>query len=218
MMKQLRRLFAPLMILMASLVLLVAGLWKAGQRVSQISFPAEVETLANGVLPLPDFSFTLSLPKRIKLGTVEHLQLRLSPGSVNSNSKDEIFSSYSLALESRLDLTGGTFTPQGLITAPITSGQTLVFIWNVQAVKTGDLSGTIWIYLSVMPLEKGSGEELALYALPVEIPVTTVLGLSVDVAIVLSGFGILVSVIISAFILTKDIHNKSNQKSMKKRK
>jgi hypothetical protein len=67
-------------------------------------------------------------------------------------------------------------------------------------------------------LEKGAGEELALYALPVEIPVTTILGLSTDVTIVLAGFGILISVVISAFIYTKETNDKNIRKLKKKRK
>jgi hypothetical protein len=218
MMRQLHRFLIPILLISASITMLVSALWNVGLLSSQIPFPADVETLSNEVLTLPDYSLTLELPKRIKLGSVEHLQLRLSPNTSNSNKHADIFSRFSLALESRLDLTGGTSTPLGLITAPITSGQTLVFVWNVKAGSADDLSGTIWIYLSVLPLEKGAGEELALYALPVEIPVTTILGLSTDVTIVLAGFGILISVVISAFIYTKETNDKNIRKLKKKRK
>jgi hypothetical protein len=147
MMRQLHRFLIPILLISASITMLVSALWNVGLLSSQIPFPADVETLSNEVLTLPDYSLTLELPKRIKLGSVEHLQLRLSPNTSNSNKHADIFSRFSLALESRLDLTGGTSTPLGLITAPITSGQTLVFVWNVKAGSADDLSGTIWIYL-----------------------------------------------------------------------
>ncbi len=217
-MKQLRRFLVPLILFLVSLAVLIAGLWKVGHLSSQLNFPAELETSSNGIILLPDYALILELPKRIKLGTVEHLQLRLSPKTIDPSPEGDIFSRYSLALESRLDLIGGTSTPLGLISAPITSGKTLVFVWNVQAGSVEDLSGTIWLYLSVMHLEKGVGEELALYALPVDIPVTTILGLSTDVAIVLAGFGILISVVISAFILTQNTDRKSSRKSLRKRR
>ncbi len=218
MMKQLRRFLVPLILFLVSLALLVAGLWKVGHFSSQLNFPAEVETLSNGVVPLPDYALILEIPKRIKLGTVEHLLLRLSPNTIDPSPDGEIFSSYSLALESRLDLIGGTSTPLGLISAPITFGKTLAFVWNVQAGSVEDLTGTIWLYLSVTHLEKGVGEELALYALPVDIPVTTILGLSIDVAIILAGFGILISVVISAVILTQHNDKRTSRKSPKKRR
>lgn len=214
----LRRFLVPLVLFLVSVALLVAGLGKVGHFSSRLTFPAEVETLSNGIIPLPDFALILELPKRIKLGTVEHLQLRLSPNKLDTNQDVDIFSRYSLALESRLDLIGGVSTPQGLISAPITSGRTLVFVWNVQAESANDLTGTIWLYLSVMHLGKGAGEELALYALPIEIPLITILGLSTDVAIVLAGFGILISFMTSAFILTKYNDKKTARKPTQKRK
>jgi hypothetical protein len=213
-----RRFIVPFILFLVSVALLLAGLWKVGHYSSQLTFPAEVETSSSGIIPLPEYTLMVELPKRIKLGTVEHLQLRLSPNTLDTNHDADIFSRFSLALESRLDLIGGVSTPQGLISAPAISGKTLVFVWNVHAESANDLTGTIWLYLSLMPLETGAGEELALYALPIEIPVTTILGLSTDVAIVLAGFGILISIVTSAFILSKHNDKKTVRKPAQKRK
>jgi hypothetical protein len=143
-------------------------------------------------------------PKRVRLGDDGTLRLTIGPrsnleskatensiplavsgstqntGSVNSN----------LILQTHLDLPGVVHTPTGEVSQAILPGQPSVFIWYLRPLVSGIYQGKVWLHLISMPRSGGQKQRILLAAMPVEIEVVTLLGMSGNQARLLGSLGL----------------------------
>ncbi len=80
--------------------------------------------------------------------------------------------------EARLDVIGGEASPNDLISTPLLPGRSAQFNWSLTPAQAGKVEGTLWIYLDTVTQDSGNDEPFPLAALPVEVDVVSLLGLS----------------------------------------
>lgn len=118
---------------------------------------------------------------------------------------DENHSAF-LSFETRLDLpsSGITLKPPGMINANMSPGHQQTFSFNVSAKEAGFFTGTLWVKMLFIPAnETGKVYEKTIFAIPIEIKVNSILGMSQKQANLLSICGMLFSLIIIFFIKKK---------------
>ena len=139
-------------ILLVGLALLTVSTWP---------LPAErMEWMANPTGSLQgEFNFALAWPVSIRASEPRpaRLTVRPPPGQPANT-----------LIEARLEFAGLVITPAGIMAQPIGAAETLEFRWELEPLKAGVHSGTLWIYTS--PLVSGSSvQRTALVARPLQV-------------------------------------------------
>lgn len=94
----------------------------------------------------------------------------------------DLYDSHTLVATARLDMAGIQVLPQGDISLPMVRGQTVTFLWSLNAPEEGRYKGTLWLYLNLLPKSGGVGEQRLLLARQMDIEARSFLGLPVITA------------------------------------
>ncbi len=140
----------------------------------------------------------VELPKKIRAGDSDVLRLSLvmdesgqvtptaeAGGHAASGEPVEIpnlYDSYNIIAEARLDLAGMEVQPQGSVKQPMQPGVPVEFVWSLSPNHPGNFRGMLWLYLNLIPKAGGAQDQRALLARPVEIKAVTVLGMAAPLA------------------------------------
>jgi hypothetical protein len=176
------------------------------QAPAQLPTQAPLATLAPTQSPLPQPGpqllerrlVVLEWPPRIRVGDGDRLRLTLlvdSQGRITPSVETaghqvsaqpvtipDLYDTHNLLIETRLDLAGVAVEPQGVVSQPMLRGQLLSFYWSIRPADVGQLRGTLWIFLVMVPKDGGPVQRQTLLAPPVDIEAISVLGLPAGVA------------------------------------
>jgi hypothetical protein len=135
-----------------SLPLLVWGFW-----------PPRRETVTLPLLPAPGM---LSLPEArtiyltfspvMRAGDAQIIELNLSADGEAGDAS--LYEEYNVIVEARLYLLFADVRPANIVSTALAEGGAATFYWEVNPREVGELRGTVWLYLRLVP--KAGGEEM----------------------------------------------------------
>jgi TRAP-type C4-dicarboxylate transport system permease small subunit len=203
-----------LLLLVLSIVLIIGGTRKSSLTSSALSFPDQIQLSSGETYQIPSYKIELSQPTTLIMGTISHVYVDIHPLGISTNTLFPLITEgFQVNLESKLEITNAQIAPSGLVHAALKSDQDTQLTWNITTDQSSSLSGTLWIYLAVQPKTSSSiSEELPLFAIPLNIAVSTVLGLRADLALVIGIFGGLFTI---AFLIVALRLNSFKQKTKK---
>lgn len=108
--------------------------------------------------------------------------------------------SCALALETRLVIPNLRTVPGDVIIQPFVGDDTQSFVFTISPLASGTVSGKLWVYADVRDTANGEGQSLPLFAIPLDLPVWTILGASPVLARYVS---LLILLILLAFDLRR---------------
>lgn len=132
--------------------LLVWGFWPP-RRVTTVLPLLPVD----GMPSLPE-AWTIHLKSSpvMRSGDSQTVELNLSAdGKVVDAS---LYEEYNVIVEARLELPFADVRPENVISTTLEKGGAATFYWDVNPRVEGDLRGTVWLYLRLVP--KAGGEEI----------------------------------------------------------
>jgi hypothetical protein len=172
---------------------------------------------------LEPLTLNLDSPLSVHLGDITAIRLTVTidaRGNVSVATNDsaatpvadvsDVFDSYNVIVETRLDLPRLYTAPAELVSQPILVGQSITFTWTVRADAVGEYEGTVWFFLRFVPKGDnpesgeqvtGPGSELAVAAIPFELRVISLLGIKGSTARVIGTVGLFVSILIALPLL-----------------
>lgn len=167
--------------------------------------PGEGET-APGPAAIPERRMlTLEYPPGIRAGDSDVVRLTLEvdergnltptaevDGNIIEGEVVEIpnvFETHNVLAQARLDMAGMEVRPAGEINEPLRPGQSVTFYWSVRPEDVGNFRGTVWFYLTYIPLDGSPESRQAISAQVIEIQATSFFGMQAGLARVLGLVG-----------------------------
>jgi hypothetical protein len=195
-MKRSYLLIIAVLLLGLSIGLIVGGSHKSPLASSLLSFPEQIQLSSGETFEISPYEVTVSFPSTLIMGTISHVYVKIHPlGASPKRSIPSLTEGFQVNVESKLETTDAQIAPDGLIHAALKADQDTDFTWNITTDQPSHFTGTVWIYLAVQPKTSSSiTEEQPLFAIPLDIAVSTVLGLRADLALVLGVFGSLIAI------------------------
>ena len=137
--------------LVISLPLLFWGFWPP--RRETVTLPL---LPADGMPSLPEArTIHLTFSPVMRAGDAQIVELNLSAdGEAEDN---RLYEEYNVIVEARLDLPFADVRPAEVVSTALTEGGAATFYWDVNPHEEGELRGTVWLYLRLVP--KAGGEE-----------------------------------------------------------
>lgn len=180
---------------------------------------------------LERLTLTLVSPSKIRLGDVAVFRLMVtidesdplgleteSPSLSTIMDIGDVFDSYNLIAEARLELPRIFVSPSNVVSQPIRAGQSITFAWSVPANAVGEYEGTAWFFLRFVPKDgevKATGQdlsddlaspagspqeavtELPVAAIPLRVRVVSLWGLNGTTARLIGIVGLLIGFLLS---------------------
>jgi hypothetical protein len=204
-----------ILLLALSVGLIVGGSQKNPLTSSTLSFPEQIQLSSGKTYDILPYEVTVNLPSTLVMGTISHLYVRIHPlGTSPKTDIPLLTEGFQVNVESKLDITNAQIAPAGLIHAALKADQDMNFTWNITTDQSSQLSGTLWIYLAVQPKTSNSvTEEQPLFAIPLNIAVSTVLGLRADLALVIGILGSLFAIALVILALCLNFFKRKIKKS-----
>lgn len=153
----------------------------------------------------------ITIPKAVRLGDSRNARLILlvpqaddhpaASSPPTSSGLADIYQDNNLVAEVRLDLPGFAISPSGELSSPLSAGNDLTFTWKIKPHQAGSYRGNLWVYINIFPKAGGEKERQALFAIPVQISSSSILGVSTTAVrwscagVFLLGMGLVVSAI-----------------------
>lgn len=134
-----------------SLPLLVWGFWPP--RRETVTLPL---LPADGMPSLPEArTIHLMFSSVMRAGDAQIVELNLSAdGEAEDN---RLYEEYNVIVEARLDLPFADVRPADVVSTALVEGGAATFYWEVNPRDVGELRGTVWLYLRLVP--KAGGDE-----------------------------------------------------------
>jgi len=160
-------------------------------------------------IPSP-VKLTLEYPQWIRSGDSEVMRLTLAVdtfgletpsaeliANINESHQQQVadvFNTYDVIAEARLDLVGPDIEPTEIVSEPLLPDQSVTFYWTIHPAQTGIYRGTVWLYLRF--IDKVSRKETLkpISAQTIEIQARNFFGLNGNFARIAGCLGLLVSV------------------------
>lgn len=207
------RLFPGIFLFLVSMVILAWGTLPPENLTKSVSVPPSAIFLpklgeaGNGSTALPVLSeerrLALHWPPVLRPGDAGMVILSVEPyesSGLNSGPADPAQDSENLAgthnilAEARLELPGLQVSPTSAISQPMLAGRTVTFRWEVQAVRVGEYSGTVWLSLRFLSLEGNVAADRPVSAQVIDLRSEGLLGLSGSAGRYLGSAGLLTGV------------------------
>jgi hypothetical protein len=138
------------------------------------------------------YTLVLEYPPSLRKGDPGVVRLRVVPG--NAASEQDLANAAAaatarppgsgaaadepLGFQARLEAAGAAIRPEGDITAGGSAANGTEFLWTIRAIPNSGTRGTVWTFLIPMGASDLNASRRAISAQPLEIKVTTVVGLS----------------------------------------
>jgi hypothetical protein len=158
------------------------------------------------------------IPDRVRLGQAQELTAQITiqdPGypraedlegnhqtSTPSN-HNEMFASYNLVAEGRVDAVLPGLMPSGSIRQPIHYGDPIAFRWTLYPQQSGVYEGKFWIYLNLVNKDVGTDERIALLAYPFVINSQSFFGLKTGYVLGTGAFFVFLSLLLNVDFIEK---------------
>ena len=145
-------LFISLFILVLSMLFLVWGFWPP--RRETVTVPL---LPADGMPSLPEVrTIHLTFSPVTRAGDAQIVELNLSADGEAVDAS--LYEEYNVIVEARLDLPFADVRPAEVVSTALAEGGAATFYWEVNPREEGELRGTIWLYLRLVP--KAGGAEV----------------------------------------------------------
>ena len=154
--------------LAVSLPLLVWGFWPPHREMVTVPLvvPAGMPSLADGRM------IRLTFSPAMRAGDSQIVELNLSAGEAGGG----VDEGYRVITEARLELPLANVRPAEVVSAALVEGSGATFYWEVTPRETGDLSGTVWLYLRFVPKTGGEGTRQPVSAQLIGVSTRSMLG------------------------------------------
>ncbi|HSQ38613.1 MAG TPA: hypothetical protein VLM78_00520 [Anaerolineales bacterium] len=134
-----------------SLPLLVWGFWPP--RRETVTLPL---LPADGMPSLPEArTIHLTFSPVMRASDAQIVELNLSADGEAGDAS--LYEEYNVIVEARLDLPFADVRPAEVVSTALGEGSAATFYWEVNPREVGELRGTVWLYLRLVP--KAGGEE-----------------------------------------------------------
>ena len=180
------RLILSILFIAVSLPLLVWGFW-----------PPRRETVilpllpADGMPSLPEArTIHLTFSPVMRAGDAQIVELNLSADGEAGDAS--LYEEYNVIVEARLDLPFANVRPAEVVSTALAEGGGATFYWEVNPREAGDLRGTVWLYLRLVPKAGGEETRQPVSAQLIGISSKSVLGRTGSEARVLGVIGLIV--------------------------
>ena len=87
-----------------------------------------------------------------------------------------LYETHNVIAEANLDMAGVEVQPSGIISEPLSQGQSVTFYWSVRPTESGKYEGTVWLHLLFMPKDGGEESRIPVSAQFLEIQSKSFLG------------------------------------------
>ncbi len=94
----------------------------------------------------------------------------------------DLFETHNVLAQARLDMAGMEVRPSGEISEPLRPGQSVTFYWSLRPEDVGNYRGTVWFYLTYIPLDGSPESRQALSSQVIEIQATSFFGMDAGTA------------------------------------
>ena len=153
-----------------SVPLLVWGFWPP--RRATIVVPLVIPA---GMPSLPETrTIHLTFSPVMRAGDAQIVELNLSADGEAEDAS--LYEEYNVIVEARLDLPFADVRPAEIVSTSLVEGGDATFYWEVSPRETGDLRGTVWLYLRLVPKAGGEETRQPVSAQLIEISSKSVLG------------------------------------------
>jgi len=170
-MKKQIRLALTFLLVGISAALTLWGFWPPAREVDEIPLQG---TYLERALPEAR-TLRLEFSPTPRRGDSQNVELRIAPEGETLDTKN-IYSTFTVVVEARLDMPLAEVRPSGVISAPLTLNGSATFYWEITPRVEGEMRGTVWSYLRYIPLDGGAETRQAVAAQMVAIRPRSVLG------------------------------------------
>jgi hypothetical protein len=188
-MKRTLGLILAIVCLAVSLPLLVWGFW-----------PPRRETIVLPLLPAPGMpslpearTIHLKFSPTMRAGDSQIVELNLSADGVATDTS--LYEQYRVISEARLDLPFADVRPADIVSTALGEGGAATFYWDVNPREEGELRGTVWLYLRLVPKAGGDETRQPVSAQLIGIRSKSVLGRTGSQARALGVIGVIVGLV-----------------------
>jgi hypothetical protein len=157
-------------IIVISLYLLGWGFWPPRRETVILPLlPAE------GMPSLPEKRMIhLTFSPKMRAGETQTVELNLV--TEGEGAEPSLYRKYSVILEARLEFSFADVRPADLVSTALVGGENATFYWEVDPHEVGDLRGTVWLYLRLIPKEGGQELRQPVSAQLIEVHSRSLLG------------------------------------------
>ncbi len=184
----------PISFLLLAVVFLVVSSWPFPRTQNTLPFP-KAYSLDNPDLSPVELSreiFT-SIPSKVRVGETDEIRFEFISTEKNDASNAQDTSDETYLLETRLEMPGmEVVNPADSVIQPVIMGHTLHYTWQIRPGRAGIYSGTLWVYLLVMPEGSTEPDRRPVLALPIKLEAVSIPIFNAKVLRVLGGICILV--------------------------
>jgi hypothetical protein len=212
-------LILSLLLLACGAALLVWGTWPASRKNQIFLVPRQAMDITSSNQNRDGLTLSAGLlqvhflrSERIRLGQAQELSAEITliaPGNPNMGDAQgniqttvtsdlvDLFASYNLVAEARVDGLPTALVPSGSIRQPISLGVPIEYRWSFDPQEPGQYEGELWIYLNLVDKEIGTNEQVALLAYPFAINCRSFLGLKTAYVLGMGSFFIFLSLLLN---------------------
>ena len=173
------------LLLAGSCGLLAWGLWPVPRRSQGFTLAADRFPALGGQA----YRLTLDYPPRLRPGEVGTVTLRLDPLTGEPPAPAAAGETGHRVFEGRLELAGLAPVERQTVETPLLPGLAAEVSWTVQGWQAGQVEGTAWSYLDVIPAAGGERQPAPVGAQGIAIEIVSLFGLSQAGALGLGGAG-----------------------------
>jgi hypothetical protein len=180
-----------------SVPLLVWGFWPP--RRETVTLPL---LPADGMPSLPEArTIHLTFSPVMRAGDAQIVELNLSADGEAGD--DRLYEEYNVIVEARLDLPFADVRPAEVVSTALAEGGAATFYWEVNPREAGDLRGTVWLYLRLVPKAGGEETRQPVSAQLIGISSKSVLGRTGSQARILGVIGFIVGLVMILFLWSR---------------
>jgi hypothetical protein len=142
---------------------------------------------------------SLNVEKKEDLSIVPQLRTIANNALYRSQALNSRGKTFDLA-EARLELPGLDVKPREIVGQPFDPSGEVKFFWNVTSYVEGDFQGNVWLYVGADSLPKDTTNRYPIAIQPVDFHWQDLFGLSGTSARYLGLFGLIVGILLFAFV------------------
>jgi hypothetical protein len=111
----------------------------------------------------------ISFPSKVRTGETDEIRFEFISTEKDDAFNEQDASGVTYLLETRLEMPGMEVNPFDAVIQPVIEGHTLHHTWKIQPGRAGTYSGTLWVYLLVMPEGSTEPDRRPVLALPIKL-------------------------------------------------